>query len=430
MPEDYSAAIIRLGMDLKNFEGGTARMLEINAAAEAQLKKMGAESIVYEGANLKQKLKLWEMYEANRLQIRKINEDRWDAIYAERQAKITAAQAEESSLRLAASKAQAAGQVEEYKKYQAAKDSITARITSFESEQSRLRIAVAKEEAREKVAIDKAAAEAREAITARLTAYETEMARRRAMANGLPGTLQTSASGVGNFGAGVNVVEEAEGAAQGMKSTIALREAQTIVREIMRGNWTRVLGSFTIFATAFGGVMRKIVDSMFSFTGMMIGAAAFTAYRLYEGIKEYGKNIDAQLKLDSERVVDRVKAHNEALANSVKKAAELEGKLRSLADAHETVADKMEREVRAMDRYLGFQEKFIAASGKLKIAAVDFAEAMGFISQDDAAGRRSNISATTTVSAQQAKLETILKQGQMLYAARQQLINSEPALQG
>lgn len=180
--------------------------------------------------------------------------------------------AEESALRLAAAKAQAAGQIAEYQKYSVAREAISAQITAFEETQAALRVAVAKAEATAQVAAFAKAAAARNAMSAFSSA---KMSIGQQIANaergGLTVTEEIAAGSIpaGMAGGAAKLEQEAQWAARLKAAGIEVEkgghamstgarvwtESAVLMREGLRGNWSRMIGSFTILIGTIGSVV-------------------------------------------------------------------------------------------------------------------------------------------------------------------------------
>jgi len=186
--------------------------------------------------------------------------------------------------------------------------------------------------------------------------------------------------------------------------SIMSREAMVMVREWLRGNWSRMLGSFTIFLNAMGGQMKKFIEGLFGMSGAIIGGLLATGYVMWEKIKAFNKSLDEEGKFLAESFGNREEAKRKALDRSAEAMAEQRAEMQRLADKHETLIHEVDRLTEAYLRQAAASEKLIQAEGTRQIAAINLAEHMGMMSPAEAAHARATASAATFEAVQQTKL--------------------------
>lgn len=218
---------------------------------------------------------------------------------------------------------------------------------------------------------------------------------------------------VGWMGAGASAAGAAGAVGEAAEGSLSImsREAMVMVREGLRGNWSRMLGSFTIFLNAMGGQVKKFIEGLFGWTGLIIGGALAGAYMLYKDISNFNKELDRQAEENAKPWMDRQKAINEAREESIKKSAELTAHITSLAAANDDLATKVERVIRAMQKLAAVQEKLTQAQGNAQIAQINMAANLGLIPVAQAAEMRTGVEAATFGRVQAIKLNSLINQG-------------------
>ena len=101
-------------------------------------------------------------------------------------------------------------------------------------------------------------------------AWMENYAAQRAIAEGSGGFGNMPGAGAGAGLIGGTAEKVAEGSI-----TVMSREAMVMVREGLRGNWSRMLGSLTIFLSAMGGQVQKFIQGLFGMTGLLLGAVRY-----------------------------------------------------------------------------------------------------------------------------------------------------------
>jgi hypothetical protein len=338
--------------------------------------------------------------------------------------------AEENALRLAADKAVAAGMVSDYKKYAAAREAISDQIVAAEEAKNAAIIAA------DKITIEQSWSRYQANVANKIATdkmyveqYAARMAEKReidAIANGSGGFGWAAGAAAGSAAGGI--APSIHGAKSGLQNTIAMRELQVMMREISRGNWSRVLGSFTIFANAFGGIMKSIIASMFSFTGIVIAGIGVAAYEMWQNIKGFNKELDEFAKEAAKPFGDKAGAMREAITKSGAKVAEYRDHIKSLANAHESLSSWAERSAKEIEKNAVAMERLLKSRGDLQLAGVNLAEHMGMMTPGAANDARDRISLATFTAIERTKFDANAAEGRVLNAAYAQAQTQNPIL--
>jgi hypothetical protein len=262
--------------------------------------------------------------------------------------------------------------------------------------------------------------------------YAARMAEKReidAIANGSGGFGWAAGAAAGSAAGGI--APSIHGAKSGLGNTIAMRELQVMMREISRGNWTKVLGSFTIFANAFGGIMKSIIATMFSMTGIVIAGIGVAAYEMYKKIKAFDKDLDEIGKEMAEpfakKTAESIKYAAEMAAT---KGAELKTFLAELSEKHETLAHWAEASAKAIEQNAAAMEKLTAARGNQEISAINLAAHMGMLTPEQAAAARTRSEVGTFSQSEAQKQQAMIDVGNVLMAAQQEAARRKDVLGG
>ena len=255
-------------------------------------------------------------------------------------------------------------------------------------------------------------------------AWMENYAAQRAIAEGSGGFGNMPGAEVGAGLIGGTAEKVAEGSL-----TVMSREAMVMVREGLRGNWSRMLGSLTIFLSAMGGQVQKFIQGLFGMTGLLLGAALTGAYLLYEDIKGFNKQLDAMQKENAESIGNTAKAVKEATDKGISGAVSFEAHIRSLADAHETLAHWVQTVVKAINEQSAAEAKLIAARGNQQLAAINLAEHMGMISHEQAAGARTASEVATFSAMEASKIGAISDEGTALFSTRREALRRSRLLE-
>jgi hypothetical protein len=124
---------------------------------------------------------------------------------------------------------------------------------------------------------------------------------------------------------------------------VIMRETFVILREISRGNWSRVTGSLSILAAQFGPL--KFLFSAFGLVLVAVGAAAFGLYKHLKTVNEELDNTGNILSRGYGKMAD---AMQHARREAAVAAAEFISWQKKMADSGETLATKTERKLKLM----------------------------------------------------------------------------------
>lgn len=125
--------------------------------------------------------------------------------------------------------------------------------------------------------------------------------------------------------------------------TVVSREILVVLREIGRGNWTRVPGSLTLLLQQF--ISLKWIVSAFGASLAAIGAAA---YFTWKHIRNLNEELDRMGKLAEKGFGNMQEAQAEALKKQASAAADLHAWLEKLTEDNVTLAESTELAVKAL----------------------------------------------------------------------------------
>lgn len=200
--------------------------------------------------------------------------------------------------------------------------------------------------------------------------------------------IESIAGGSGAFGS-IEAAEAAlagggkgKGGSHGHGSNSArIRELQVMLRELASGNYKKFFGSVSVFMQTFGNAMKRVMSFLMGPMGIALAAAGVAAYALYEDIKNFNKELVGMEKQNAESIGNSKKAIIDATEAGIKTAASYEAEIRSLANAHETLAHHVMQVVRAINEQAAAQEKLQTAEGNRKLAAINLAQHLGMFNQ-------------------------------------------------
>ena len=241
--------------------------------------------------------------------------------------------------------------------------------------------------------------------------------------------------GAGSGGFGWAAGGAAAGAAAGGAAEIAegstatlSRESMVLVREGLRGNWSRMFGSFTILLNAMGGGVKKLMMDLFGWFGIALGAVLAAGYVMFEKIKAFNKSLDEEGKLLAESIGNSTEAIKKARSEAAEGAADAAEFLENLAQKHETLVEWVDRTTAAYEKNGAALQKMIQAAGNRDVASINLAEHLGMISGSEAAAARASSSAGTLVGLEKSKLDTLFAQADVVNKARDQSASLAPRL--
>ena len=282
------------------------------------------------------------------------------------------------------------------------------------------------------------------ALESRLLEIEVEGATRRNKARQLLRERETAQiarqakinaeieAGSGGFGwAGGMSGNGGGGAAEGVgkEAEITRRELSHLAhlsKEIGEGNWAgAALGAFRMM----GKTIAKITSSLMGPFGIALAVVGVAAYKIWEDIKEFNKEADKMGKMNAESIGDTHKAITEATDAGIKSAEEFEGHIRSLADAHETLAHWVERVNGLLAKNAEQEEKLIKSKSEQQVAAINLAEHMGMMSPGAASAARTQAQVFGFTQAESLKQQALLDQGHNLATARGDAAADQPYLE-
>jgi len=138
----------------------------------------------------------------------------------------------------------------------------------------------------------------------------------------------------------------AAGGEGGLPSSGVLREATVLLREISRGNWSRVPGSLSILIQRLGVLKYLLTPMVGALTGVAV-AAGFVAYHFYDLAKRADNTLDGMNRL-------HISLTN--IADSFEKAKD---KMAEYAEMFRKLREPEDNEVQAIqDRVKGMREEF------------------------------------------------------------------------
>jgi hypothetical protein len=143
------------------------------------------------------------------------------------------------------------------------------------------------------------------------------------------------------------VGEAADSAAHSIRFNLngASREMLVVLRELGRGNWTRVPGSVSLILQYLGVNLMTMLTSV---AGGVTVAGAAIGYFVYRHLKTLNEELDRTGKAFSEKLGDKVKANNEAMQEAARAAADFADWLQKLGETQETLANKTDDALRAL----------------------------------------------------------------------------------
>jgi len=141
----------------------------------------------------------------------------------------------------------------------------------------------------------------------------------------------------------------------GQLNTSAVREFLVLIREISRGNWTRVPGSFSLLMSQMGGLKYIFSATAGAIVGTVAALALITRHFIIAARE--AKNLEDLMNLS------RIKfsALAEQMKQGAQRSQEQSDWLANLADKQETLADKTNDAVKAL-REQAKKERELAAS--------------------------------------------------------------------
>lgn len=264
-----------------------------------------------------------------------------------------------------------------------------------------------------------------------IAAYAARMKEKAAIdaigaGSGAFGSMESAAAasvgGVGGAGGG-------KGDGMGRSKTIMLREARVLVHEISQGRYRNAIGSLMILLEATGGKMRALINGLFGFTGLAIGAFVLAGVAIYHRIKELNSLTTEMEKSNAESIGNRKKAMKDATDEGIKGAAQLKAHILSLAEAHETLSDWAERAAKNVLKAAAAHEKILQSQGNARIAFVNMAEHLGMMSGADASAQRSGLTAGMFAAIQRSQFHAIKAEGAYLNSAFGAATAAQPGLQ-
>lgn len=173
----------------------------------------------------------------------------------------------------------------------------------------------------EKAALANATA-ARIVAQARVAALVSEAA----AVSQVAGAMSRGARGVGNFKA-------------------ALGEVVVILRELQRGNYSRILPSISI---AFQRAGVGLIEVLTSIPGLIAVAGAAVAYFTFNHLKKLNAELDDMGKHFAKGFGDMAESARRASTEAADAMADEHAWLTKLGEAHDTVSDKLEEKLRLM----------------------------------------------------------------------------------
>lgn len=151
---------------------------------------------------------------------------------------------------------------------------------------------------------------------------------------------------------------------------VITRETLVILREIGRGNWSRIPGSLTIIAQRLGPL--KFLFSAFGLVLVAVGAAA---YGLYKHLQTVNAELDETGNILSRSYGKMADAMQHARREAAIAAADFISWQKKMADSGETLATKTERKLKLMREEAKLQREANPDKSKQAELKADAAEA-------------------------------------------------------
>lgn len=139
------------------------------------------------------------------------------------------------------------------------------------------------------------------------------------------------------------------------------REIMVIFREIGRGNWARIPGSFTIIIQALNLSLKSILGFLPALGRITI--VGTLAYNLADGIKRIANAASAAAN-SVENLTNRFEAHNRVMREASQRAAEFREWIHKLGESHITIASDTEDRIKALREEFEFQQKLAKQKGQ------------------------------------------------------------------
>jgi hypothetical protein len=121
-------------------------------------------------------------------------------------------------------------------------------------------------------------------------------------------------------------------------------EVIVIMREIARGNYSRVFQSMSIAAQRFG---FALVDALLSIPGLVAVAAAAIGYFTYKNLKDLNEALDGAANRLAE-ATNATGGYERALRRAAEAAADFTDWLKKLGESHDTLATKTDKRLAQM----------------------------------------------------------------------------------
>ena len=137
-----------------------------------------------------------------------------------------------------------------------------------------------------------------------------------------------------------------------------IRETIVIFREIGRGNWARIPGSFSL-VLQYAGALRYLLNPIVLTVAAIGGGIYFWARHLLNSAEEVYKFSQSltDIKGQFEQQAEAIKRQSDNLREAAKSAEEFHKWLKKLGEAHETLEQKTEDEVKALKSRFELEQK-------------------------------------------------------------------------
>jgi hypothetical protein len=144
-----------------------------------------------------------------------------------------------------------------------------------------------------------------------------------------------------------------------------LRETLVIFREIGRGNWARVPGSFSLILQ-YAGVLKYLLNPLVGSVALIGGGIYMWSRHLKNSAEEAYKFSESltEVKGKFEQQAAAIKQESDNLRTAAKSAEEFHHWLEKLGIAHETLEQKTADEVKALHERFQLEQEIAAAHGQ------------------------------------------------------------------